>query len=403
MGETNEQTAAKCLDEVQRLQEAYVEAKNNFNDSRAANAERDVQVKLFRKLHEASTTVFNAVDKCIVQSDLLGANHTDFWAKDLANTAVDTLTHIAYRYERLWENADRLGMERPKPGDNAFFAMQSSAKLYYPHKAETVKKVFKDLGLPTAGFDETVVPKQLDKPVVKTPPWFPVAGVVLAGATLFFFMGLVIAGVAQHEVPADSRFLVVCVLALGAALGGSFLGGSAAAKGEIPLPFAKNHPVAFTASGGIAVLIIVLILGNFFYVRGADTPERGVTFDIVSADQSANAQSISQQSNTLLGTMSGVERADLRVGPFTKDTEIWLTASNTAERVFENGFVGVKILGGEELLVERQMAGEGTVSCSVAVKLRIHARKQLRFEARGWNWHAFSKQVTISAYRPASQ
>lgn len=400
MGESNEQTAAKCLDQILDLKRIYVAAKNSFNDSRDGGAEKKIQVRLFRELHEASTAVFNAVDKCVVQSDLLGANQADFWAKDLAKTALDTLTHIAYRYQRLWETADQLEIRRPKPGDNAFFAMQSSAKLYYPEDAQIVKKVFKDLGLPSAGFDETIEPK---RPDMKTPSWFPVAGVVLAGMTLFFFMGLVIAGVAGHEVPADSRFLVVCVLALGAALGGSFLGGSAAAKGEIPLPFAKNHPVAFTASGGVAILIIVLVLGHFLFVRGADTPARGVTFDIVSADQSADVQSISQQSNALLGTMSGVERADLRVGPFKKDTEIWLTASNTAERVFENGFVGVKILGGEELLVERQVTGQGTVSCSVAVKLRIHAKKQLRFEARGWNWHAFSKQIRINAYRPASQ
>jgi hypothetical protein len=57
------------------------------------------------------------------------------------------------------------------------------------------------------------------------------------------------------------------VLALGAALSGSFLGGSAAAEGKIPLPFVKDHPIAFSAGGGVAILVIVLVIGYYIYIR----------------------------------------------------------------------------------------------------------------------------------------
>ncbi|MGC3980141.1 MAG: hypothetical protein QM808_02660 [Steroidobacteraceae bacterium] len=47
----------------------------------------------------------------------------------------------------------------------------------------------------------------------------------------------------------------------------SFLGGNAAAKGQIPLPFAQNHPVEFSVVGGIAVLLLVLVFGKYLFMK----------------------------------------------------------------------------------------------------------------------------------------
>ena len=49
-------------------------------------------------------------------------------------------------------------------------------------------------------------------------------------------MALVLLSVFGKQVPCESRFLVVIVLAFGAALASSFLGGTAAAKGKLPIP-----------------------------------------------------------------------------------------------------------------------------------------------------------------------
>ena len=103
----------------------------------------------------------------------------------------------------------------------------------------------------------------------EVPSWFPVVGVILGALTLILLMGLVALVTAGTQVPCDSRFLVVSVLALGAALASSFLGGSAAAKGALPLPFTKDHPLQISVAGGIAVLIIVIIIGGKLYVPAA--------------------------------------------------------------------------------------------------------------------------------------
>ncbi|POF27772.1 hypothetical protein [Roseibium marinum] len=95
--------------------------------------------------------------------------------------------------------------------------------------------------------------------------WVAVVGAVLGGFTLLFLMGLVLLSIAGHEVPCRSTNLVNIVLSFGAAMSVAFIGGNAAAKGHLPLPGLKNTPMIVSASGGIAVLVIMLILtSNLF-------------------------------------------------------------------------------------------------------------------------------------------
>jgi hypothetical protein len=104
--------------------------------------------------------------------------------------------------------------------------------------------------------------------------------------TLLFFMGLVIAGLFGYPIPPDSKFVVVVVLALGSALATSFLGGWAVAEGRIPIPLVQAHPLQVSVGGGVAVLVIVLLLGYWIYVRipgGADPPPLPVVYSVDSA------------------------------------------------------------------------------------------------------------------------
>lgn len=98
------------------------------------------------------------------------------------------------------------------------------------------------------------------------PSWFKVVGFVFGGVTLIFLMALVVASMWGHTVPPESRFLVHLLFALSASFCAAALGGEAAASGKIPI--FKRNPMAFSATGGIAVLLIVLGLLRWLYPVG---------------------------------------------------------------------------------------------------------------------------------------
>ena len=86
-------------------------------------------------------------------------------------------------------------------------------------------------------------------------------GVAFGGFTVLFFMSLILLSIFGHPVPKDGRFLVVIVLALSGGFSAASLGGNASARGAIPFPGVKEHPLTIALTGGIAVVVILLIIG----------------------------------------------------------------------------------------------------------------------------------------------
>lgn len=99
------------------------------------------------------------------------------------------------------------------------------------------------------------------------PSWFPKAGVVFGGFALLFLGLLVVLSLFGREIPTTSRFIVVAFLALTIGLSSTFLGGDAVTRGGVNLPFFKESPMSFAATGGIGAFVIVLVLGYVLYVR----------------------------------------------------------------------------------------------------------------------------------------
>jgi len=120
-----------------------------------------------------------------------------------------------------------------------------------------------DVGTYTFEFPEVEMPSPPSPSSV--PPWFAKAGVVFAVLTLLFFMTLVFLSIFGRLPPPEARFLVVMTLSLAAAFSFTFLGANASAKGNIPLPFAREYPIRFAVAGGVAVFVIVLVLASLLY------------------------------------------------------------------------------------------------------------------------------------------
>jgi len=115
--------------------------------------------------------------------------------------------------------------------------------------------------------------------------WMYVAGYISLGATLLFLMAIILFRI---DVPSQNRFIVVAVVALGAATGSAFLSGTAAIEGKIPIPFLKD-PLAASATGGIAALVLVMVVGTWLYayLTPQDDTSRSV---VVPADPKNSVQ-----------------------------------------------------------------------------------------------------------------
>jgi hypothetical protein len=90
--------------------------------------------------------------------------------------------------------------------------------------------------------------------------WVAIVGAAIGVLTLAFFMVLIVLGLFGRIVPCDSAYLVYITISLGSALSASFLGGNAVARGAFTVPLLGNKPIAFGVGGGVAVLIIMLIV-----------------------------------------------------------------------------------------------------------------------------------------------
>jgi hypothetical protein len=82
-------------------------------------------------------------------------------------------------------------------------------------------------------------------------------------------MGTVLGGITVHS---GNCFPIVAVFSLGAAIGAGFLTGAAAIRGQIPIPGTEKKPIVAGASGGVAVLLIVFLIGYLLACRGIDAP-----------------------------------------------------------------------------------------------------------------------------------
>ncbi|MCC6718648.1 MAG: hypothetical protein IT555_12255 [Acetobacteraceae bacterium] len=89
------------------------------------------------------------------------------------------------------------------------------------------------------------------------PAWFPLAGVAFSAVTVLFLMYLVVVAPPRDE----SRRVFDVLMALCVASASAFLGGTAAARGKLPL--FKDSPVQFSAVGGVAVFVVVFLLMRY--------------------------------------------------------------------------------------------------------------------------------------------
>jgi hypothetical protein len=98
--------------------------------------------------------------------------------------------------------------------------------------------------------------KQYTQSHKTVPDWFPKAAVGFAIAT---FLSLFYLLVGPNLAP-EKRIIFDAWMAFCVAASAAFLGGTAASKGTLKIPFVEDAPVQFSAVGGIGVFVVVFLI-----------------------------------------------------------------------------------------------------------------------------------------------
>lgn len=98
------------------------------------------------------------------------------------------------------------------------------------------------------------------------PQWAPIVAGIIGAMTFLFFLTLSAVTFFHGSLPETSRFPIEVVLAIGGALSSALVGGHSVVNGPLPIPFVQNStPMQISVAGGVATLVILLVLGRLLF------------------------------------------------------------------------------------------------------------------------------------------
>jgi hypothetical protein len=223
--------------------DAYCAALKIYNDCPTTEPTQ-IRRALLANVVSAATKCYNAVELWIATGDLCGANRNDFWAGDLANTAVNFLEGIPDFWQGLRRESKKLGLKGTyyAPSSTAYSAMQNLVVAFQPDIATTLERKFRTARLPVRGFTH---PRKMN---TRYATWERIT--MIAVAVLLVFVMLGVAWFDRN--PSDLGYLIYrTILALLAgAFGAVFIPGLFEVK-------AKWAKWSLRASGATAFFLIV--------------------------------------------------------------------------------------------------------------------------------------------------
>ncbi len=106
------------------------------------------------------------------------------------------------------------------------------------------------------------------------PTWALVAGLAVGTMTLLFLMAFpLIIVLTGKRIECGDAFWVTLIFALAVGLSSAFLGGYAAATGDVVVPLLGNHPLTVAITGGIASVAVGAGIAYFVVNQGCANPE----------------------------------------------------------------------------------------------------------------------------------
>jgi hypothetical protein len=240
-----DQIATKANDEMGRRKEVYLAALQAFNRSKERGDLLETQKELFRDLRNKAVDFFNCVENSISGTEISGCFKSDFWAKDLSNTAANVLESIANFYEKYDREAERLGLIKLVPSKNAYSGMQGTVAIYNRDQVAELKDRFVNLKLPVRGFTHRKKMNQQYKSWEKVAMYLTVIG--------FLCIMVAIALWNKNYTPEGFWIFRVVLSLIGGAFTAIAIPGSLIVEAKLP-------KFAIKATGAVGVFVIVYLL-----------------------------------------------------------------------------------------------------------------------------------------------
>lgn len=246
--QTKEQDAADAEKQILELKDVSLESLKSFNAAKKGGVSVERQRELFGVWTQDFVALLNCVESCISKSELLGANRSEFWAKELANTASNMLDTIPRFYERLQDEAVRLELEPIVPSPNAYSAMQNAVLIYNPEQVKELKENFERLQLPVRGFTH---------PAKMNTMYTSKEKAAMLTIIFVFVAALLGIGVFKTEWTPQGFVIVRAILAVFAAALAAI-----AIPGFLEVKLKVKRSVYIRATGAIAVFVVVFLINS---------------------------------------------------------------------------------------------------------------------------------------------
>ena len=224
---TPDESAIKTQEAILTAKDAYLRSLRNLGAAVDQNVPAEQMAQKLTDVVSAATNCFNAVEQSIVQSELLGANQSQFWARDLANTALNFLEGIPKYWDVVRQYAEKCNLDSASfaPSINAYSAMENAVLIYNPDQAKVIRDRFEQLGLPIRGFTH---------PSKMNTRYNSFEKIAIGVIPCLFLLIMLAIGIWAREITPLGIFIFRVVLALSAgAFGAVFIPGLFEIRGEV--------------------------------------------------------------------------------------------------------------------------------------------------------------------------